>query len=104
MLADDTVGHLASYAGRVGMSLAGATLLDVGGGAGYFSNALRAAGATAVCVDVDAGEMQWRGDMPAGAVIGSAMALPFGTGSIDICFSSNVLEHVSDPEQMADEM
>jgi SAM-dependent methyltransferase len=32
------------------------------------------------------------------------MQLPFRTGSIDICFSSNVLEHVPEPWQMADEM
>ncbi len=32
------------------------------------------------------------------------MQLPFRTGSIDICFSSNVLEHVPQPWTMADEM
>jgi SAM-dependent methyltransferase len=103
-LADDTVAQLRGYAERVGLGLAGATVLDVGGGMGYFSDALRASGARAVCVDVDAGEMAGRGDMPPGAVLGSALALPFATGCVDICFSSNVLEHVSEPEQMADEM
>ena len=42
--------------------------------------------------------------MPAGSVLGSALALPFATGSADICLSSNVLEHVPQPERMADEM
>jgi len=99
-LATDTVAQLAQYG-----PIDGASILDVGGGSGYFSTALRNAGARRVtCVDVDAGEMAWRGAMPAGAVLGSALALPFGTGAIDICFSSNVLEHVPDPEKMADEM
>ena len=32
------------------------------------------------------------------------MALPFRTGSVDVCYSSNVLEHVAEPWRMADEM
>jgi SAM-dependent methyltransferase len=84
--------------------LEGAKVLDVGGGSGYFTEALRTVGARAICADVDAGEMAGRGEMPPMAVLASALALPFRTGSIDICFSSNVLEHVSDPEQMANEM
>ena len=103
-LAADTVGQLDAFATRAGVALSGATILDVGGGAGYFSNVLRSGGARVICIDVDAGELSWRGQMPEGAVIGSAMQLPFATGSIDICFSSNVLEHVDDPELMADEM
>jgi SAM-dependent methyltransferase len=103
-LAGDTVAQLRGYASKVGLELAGATVLDIGGGAGYFTDALRAAGASAVCVDVDAGEMGWRGGVPARPVLGSALALPFATGSVDVCFSSNVLEHVREPERMADEM
>jgi len=100
MLADDTVGQLGQFT-----DLAGARVVDVGGGPGYFSDALRAAGASVTCVDVDAGEMRGRrGGMPDGAVLGSALALPFRDSSVDICFSSNVLEHVPDPERMADEM
>jgi SAM-dependent methyltransferase len=100
MLADDTVAQLSQFG-----ELAGARVVDVGGGPGYFSDALRGAGAAVTCVDVDAGEMRGRrGGMPEGAVLGSALALPFKDSSIDICFSSNVLEHVPAPEQMADEM
>jgi SAM-dependent methyltransferase len=76
----------------------------VGGGSGYVSDALRTVGGTVICVDVDAGEMTGRGSLPAGAVLGSALDLPFATGSVDVCLSSNVLEHVSHPERMADEM
>jgi SAM-dependent methyltransferase len=100
MLARDTVDQLRSYT-----DLDGALLADVGGGAGYFADALRDAGARTVCVDCDAGEMSARGgDIPAGGVLGSALALPLRTGSVDVCFSSNVLEHVPDPRLMAQEM
>lgn len=100
MLAEDTVAQLRAYA-----DLRGATILDVGGGAGYFSAALRTVGARVVCVDVDAGEMSWRdGRPPPGSILGSALDLPLRTGSVDLCFSSNVLEHVPDPLRMAEEM
>ncbi|ETK33621.1 class I SAM-dependent methyltransferase [Microbispora sp. ATCC PTA-5024] len=100
LLATDTVAQLGTYA-----DLDGALVADVGGGPGYFTEALRAAGARPVCVDCDAGEMSARaGVIPDGAVLGSALDLPLGTGTIDVCFSSNVLEHVPDPWRMAGEM
>lgn len=100
MLARDTVAQLASYT-----ELDGALVADVGGGPGYFTDVLRVVGARPVCVDCDAGEMMARqGAAPEGAVLGSALDLPLATGSVDVCFSSNVLEHVPDPWRMADEM
>jgi SAM-dependent methyltransferase len=100
LLARDTVAQLAAYA-----DLDGALVADVGGGPGYFTDALRAVGARPVCVDCDAGEMSARtGAVPDGAVLGSALDLPMKTGSVDVCFSSNVLEHVPDPWRMGDEM
>ena len=41
---------------------------------------------------------------PAGTVIGDGMNLPFRDDSVDLCYSSNVLEHVPRPWDMADEM
>jgi len=100
LLARDTVSQLGSYA-----DLDGAMIVDVGGGAGFFTEALRGAGAWVTCIDVDAGEMTSRtGLAPRGAVLGSALRLPLKTASVDLCFSSNVLEHVPDPLAMADEM
>ncbi len=98
-LADDSVGQLSSY-----VDLGDQVLLDVGGGPGYFRNAFRAAGATYFALDADVGELSGLGEIASGTVIGSGMALPFRDGSIDICYSSNVLEHVPDPWHMAEEM
>ncbi|WP_155998666.1 class I SAM-dependent methyltransferase [Streptomonospora sp. PA3] len=99
-LARDTVAQLRSYTG-----LRGAVVVDVGGGPGYFADELRAAGARCVCVDPDPGELRLRdGRLPETAVMGSALSLPVRTGSVDVCFSSNVLEHVGDPPGMAAEM
>ncbi|GAA0965622.1 class I SAM-dependent methyltransferase [Acrocarpospora macrocephala] len=100
LLARDTVAQLSAF-----VPLDGQLVVDVGGGAGYFAEALRGAGARIVCVDVDAGEMTARnGVMPAGSVLGSALRLPLRSGTVDVCFSSNVLEHVPDPYLMAGEM
>jgi 2-polyprenyl-3-methyl-5-hydroxy-6-metoxy-1,4-benzoquinol methylase len=99
-LARDTVGLMGRW-----IDLAGKSVVDIGGGAGYFAEAMQAEGASVVCIDVDAGEMKARGGkLPDGAVIGSAMSLPLRENCVDVAFSSNVLEHVPDPFAMADEM
>ena len=51
-LAEDSVGQLSGY-----RDLAGATVLDVGGGPGYFRDAFRRAGATYWALDADVGEL-----------------------------------------------
>ncbi len=98
-LAADSVGQLSSY-----LDLAGRTVLDVGGGPGYFRDAFEAAGATYWALDADVGELAGTGAIAAGTVVGDGMNLPFADGSVDLCYSSNVLEHVPDPWRMADEM
>jgi SAM-dependent methyltransferase len=100
LLAADSARQVAHYA-----PLSGSTLLDVGGGPGYFAEAFRALGARYVGLDSNAGELWLHGREPAhGSVIGSGLQLPIADGAVDICFSSNVLEHVPEPERMADEM
>jgi SAM-dependent methyltransferase len=90
---------------RVYADLEGARLLDVGGGPGFFADAFTAAGAWYVPCDVDAGELRLHGREPGPRTVqGSGMALPFRDGSFDVCYSSNVLEHVPAPWRMADEM
>lgn len=98
-LAADSVVQLGRYA-----DLVGATVLDVGGGPGFFADAFRGAGARYVGLDADAGEMSAHGLQQAGNVLGSGMALPFRDHVVDVCYSSNVLEHVPRPWRMADEM
>jgi SAM-dependent methyltransferase len=85
-------------------ALDGRLLLDVGGGPGYFRRAFEQAGARYVAVDADAGELSAVEPPGPHTVLGSGMALPVRTASVDIAYSSNVLEHVVDPWAMADEM
>ncbi|MCW2777962.1 MAG: Methyltransferase type 11 [Frankiales bacterium] len=100
LLAADSVRQVAHY-----QPLAGLTLLDVGGGPGYFADAFRAAGARYVGLDADVGELSLHGRSVArDTVLGSGLQLPFRDGALDVCYSSNVLEHVPQPERMADEM
>lgn len=98
-LAEDSVAQLGRY-----VDLTGRVVLDVGGGPGYFRNAFTGAGATYYALDADVGELSGLGEIAPGTVIGSGMQLPFADGSVDVCYSSNVLEHVREPWRMADEM
>ncbi len=98
-LAEDSVAQVGRY-----VDLAGRVVLDVGGGPGYFRRAFRDAGATYYALDSDVGELSGLGDIAPGTVIGSGLQLPFADGAVDVCYSSNVLEHVPDPWRMAEEM
>nr|WP_187702825.1 class I SAM-dependent methyltransferase [Dietzia sp. SLG310A2-38A2] len=84
--------------------LPGLTVLDVGGGPGYFSDAYAAEGARYVSVEPDVGEMSAAGLDQSGSVRGSGMSLPIRSDSVDVCISSNVAEHVPEPWTMAEEM
>ncbi|WP_244242271.1 class I SAM-dependent methyltransferase [Nocardioides seonyuensis] len=98
-LAADSVGHVGQYA-----DLAGCRMLDVGGGPGYFRQAFEGAGASYFALDADVGELSGLGSISSRTVLGSGLELPFADETFDVCYSSNVLEHVSDPWRMADEM
>jgi SAM-dependent methyltransferase len=98
-LAEDTVGQLADYC-----DLPGSTVVDVGGGPGHFTTALRDRGARCYLFEPDSAEMLSRGAAPSGAVIADGYWLPVRDGGADICLSSNVLEHVRDPLGLIDEM
>ncbi|MHC9296150.1 class I SAM-dependent methyltransferase [Mycobacterium sp. LTG2003] len=107
-LADDTVGMVADlWAGATGNSPAGRTVLDVGGGPGYFASAFEAAGLRYIGVEPDPREMHAgpAGERGAGTFVrASGMALPFADASVDICLSSNVAEHVRYPWRLGNEM
>jgi SAM-dependent methyltransferase len=98
-LAGDTVRQLGQYT-----DLKGRVVVDVGGGPGFFVRELRSAGARAFCLDTDSGELAAQGHPESGSALGSALRLPLASGAVDVCFSSNVLEHVEDWRAMMAEM
>ncbi|KWX66903.1 class I SAM-dependent methyltransferase [Mycobacterium sp. NAZ190054] len=108
-LAGDTVAMVGDlWRSATGTPADGLTLLDVGGGPGYFASAFTAAGLTYIGVEPDPREMHAaapRTHRRAGAFVrASGTALPFADGSVDVCLSSNVAEHVPDPWRLGDEM
>jgi SAM-dependent methyltransferase len=99
-VAEDAVRQVADYC-----DVRGRTVADVGGGAGEFTAAFRASGADCFLFEPDPAELHGRGDTaPAGAVIADGYWLPVGDGGVDICFTPTVLEHVSDPVGLIEEM
>jgi SAM-dependent methyltransferase len=98
-LAEDAASQVEDYC-----ELVGQTVLDVGGGPGYFTTAFRARGASCYLFELEPDEMRSRGEPPGGSVIANGYWLPVRDGAADICLSSNVLEHVPDPTGLLDEM
>ena len=86
----------------------GRTVVDVGGGPGYFATAFTEAGWNYIGVEPDPREMHADGQVgrggPGSFVRASGLALPFADGSVDVCLSSNVAEHVAQPWRLGDEM
>ncbi|MEO8750880.1 MAG: class I SAM-dependent methyltransferase [Allobranchiibius sp.] len=80
--------------------LHGATVLDVGAGPAEFARAFRAAGSHYVPIDHDGSVASIRD----GGLVATAAALPIADRCVDVVFSSNLWEHVADPEPVADEL
>ena len=83
------------------VELRGRTVLDVGGGPGFFARSFADAGARYVGVEIDAAS---DATAEAFAVRGSGTELPFRSASVDVTYCSNVLEHVADGWRMVDEL
>jgi SAM-dependent methyltransferase len=111
-LAEDAVRQVAEHGG-----LEGLTVVDVGGGGGWFTAAFRARGAHCYLFEPDPAELRLRmaaaggtavADSrrvaPGGAVVADGYWLPVRDGGADVTFSSNVLEHVPDPMGLIEEM
>jgi SAM-dependent methyltransferase len=105
-LAEDAVNQVAAYG-----EPAGKTVVDIGGGPGYFTAEFRARGADCFLFEPDPAELfsgdadgDGDGAVTEGAVLADGYWLPVRDGGADICFSSNVLEHVSDPMGLIGEM
>lgn len=106
-LGEDTAEMVADlWLATDGSTPAGRTVLDVGGGPGYFSEAFADRGFRYIGVEPDPAEMHAApGTVTASTYVrASGTALPFADASVDICLSSNVAEHVRQPWRMAAEM
>lgn len=106
-LAEDTAVMVTDlWHAATGRPAVGCTLLDVGGGPGYFASAFGNAGLTYIGVEPDPAEMHAgpAGGGTATYVRASGTALPFADSSVDICLSSNVAEHVPQPWRLGREM
>ncbi|MCW2754015.1 MAG: SAM-dependent methyltransferase [Marmoricola sp.] len=99
LIADDAVDLVAAH-----VDLAGATVADFGGGPGFYSEAFRRAGARTILIDADLDEIQLHGRRTPGSVVGLAQQAPLADGAVDVAFSSNLLEHVRDLGEVADEI
>lgn len=99
LIADDALALI----GRV-TPVSGRTVVDIGGGPGHYTAAFRAAGATCLLMDIDLEEIAVRGADARDTVVGTAAQLPLRDGSVDIVFSSNMLEHVRDPDLVRNEL
>ncbi len=99
-LAADSVHQVGSW-----VDLAGAGVLDVGGGPGFFHDAFAARGARYVAVEADVGELVAHGGAPAPrTVLADGARLPFADGTWDVVYCSNVAEHLPRPFDLADEL
>lgn len=82
--------------------LPGSSVLDVGGGPGYFAEEF--SDCWYVGLEPSVSEMSAAGLSGYGAVRGDGTALPFADDSFDVVYSSNVAEHVPDWRAMGSEM
>ncbi|WP_435190266.1 class I SAM-dependent methyltransferase [Streptomyces sp. bgisy126] len=82
--------------------LDGRIVLDVGGGRGYFAREFRRRGAHSYLFEPDLAELA--PGQRSGAVVADGYLLPLADGTADVCFSSNVLEHVRDPGTFLSEL
>lgn len=99
LIAEDAVALVREHTG-----LRGRIVADFGGGAGFYSEAFRHAGARTVLVDADIDEIRLHGRRTPGSVVGLAEQAPLADGSVDVAFSSNLLEHVADLGAVADQI
>jgi arabinofuranan 3-O-arabinosyltransferase len=85
-------------------ALAGRTVLDVGAGPVQFAAAFAERGAFYLGLDSDESEVGVPGLPGTAAVVAAGERLPVRSRSVDVTFSSNVLEHVRDAPAFADEL
>lgn len=99
LIAEDTVQLMSKH-----MELSGRTIADFGGGSGFYSAEFRKHGAHSFVVDASQQELQLHGKQDPCAIQALAEKAPFADGSVDIAFSSNLLEHVRDLPAVSDQL
>jgi SAM-dependent methyltransferase len=99
LLADDTIQEISRYC-----QLTGARVIDIGGASGYVGDALTAAGASTLTVEYDWSQIEEHGRRLQHGVQADGRKLPVFDATFDIAYSSNVLEHVLNPDYMLGEM
>ncbi|GAA3810899.1 class I SAM-dependent methyltransferase [Streptomyces coacervatus] len=99
LLARDAVAQVERH-----MDLQGRIVLDVGGAGGHFTEEFRRRGAHGFLFEPDLRELSSRGCPPGGSAVADGYLLPVPDGVADVCFASNILQHVSDPETFLSEM
>jgi SAM-dependent methyltransferase len=98
-LAADTVSDIRRFC-----QLQGAIVLDVGGASGYVADAFRTVGARAFTAEYNLDQTTEHGRHLVDGIMADGCELPVRTGAFDVCYSSNVLEHVTSYEAMLSEM
>lgn len=96
-VADDTIALIVRH-----QELHGCIVLDVGAGQDQFGRRFAAQGARYVAVDLEREALSPGPGV--GAVVGRGEHLPFGDGLADVVMSNNVMEHVTSPGDIAEEM
>lgn len=99
LLADDTVQQISRYC-----HLTGAKVLDVGGASGYVGDAIRDVGGRTLTVEYEWDQIVEHGRHLSHGVQADGQSLPARDAAFDVSYSSNVLEHVPEPERMLAEM
>ncbi|MFK4688424.1 class I SAM-dependent methyltransferase [Streptomyces pristinaespiralis] len=97
LLARDAADQVERY-----MKLDGRVVVDIGGGSGHFTLEFRRRGAHGYLFEPDVTELA--ASPGEGTVVADGYLLPLAEGAADVCFSSNVLEHVADPRTFLSEM
>lgn len=96
-VADDTITLISRHE-----PLDGRTILDVGAGQEQFGRRFVERGARYIAVDLERDSLDPGPER--GAVVGRGEHLPFPDACVDIVMSNNVMEHVTDPGVLAQEM
>jgi ubiquinone/menaquinone biosynthesis C-methylase UbiE len=99
LMAHDAVRQISGYE-----DLRRARVLDVGGGAGYFADAVVAAGGHCVTSEFARTELALHGRAASEPVLADGRALPFADAAFDVVHCSNVLEHCPEPLRILDDL